>query len=62
MQNKDIDPRPLVSFGRLVLSTYTEVFQLLGIVRGLEYLHNLNSIHGDLRGVSQFTANCTGLD
>ncbi|KIM52879.1 hypothetical protein SCLCIDRAFT_1223382 [Scleroderma citrinum Foug A] len=34
VHNKDIDPRPL----------------LLGIVRGLEYLHNLNSIHGDLRG------------
>lgn len=53
--NKSVDRMKLVSSP--VLSCYVDPCsphdaQLLGITRGLDYLHSNEVIHGDLKGVS----------
>ena len=55
MNNRDTN---LITFVRKFLSTSTQYFtppQLLGIARGLAYLHSSGVIHGDLKGVHVIT-------
>ena len=53
VQNMNNDPRPLVCLMICVhLLLKKLAIQVLGIARGLKYLHGHNFLHGDLRAVS----------
>ncbi|KIM54852.1 hypothetical protein SCLCIDRAFT_135919, partial [Scleroderma citrinum Foug A] len=55
VQNIEVDPRTLVRHYVLHLTTRLNLFQLVGIATGLQYLHSYQPdpiYHGDLKGVN----------
>ena len=64
VQDKENDPRPLVSLIWLQVHSLFMILQLMDVASGLHYLHAhpLGPIfHGDLKGVSPITRNCQQL-
>lgn len=64
VQDQTVDPRPLVSRTwrmELIRTPERLEIQLVGIARGLQYLHNQSTIHGDVKGVSLFIFTPPGL-